>query len=71
MQNTSPPHESADTIGLSVDEACELCSLGRTTFYKYLKLGKIPARKCGARTIVVLDELVQAIKSLPQVGRAS
>jgi excisionase family DNA binding protein len=70
MPNTSP-REGADAIALSVEEVCEICSFGRTTFYKYLKLGMIPARKVGTRTIVPRDELAVAIKSLPRAGRAS
>jgi excisionase family DNA binding protein len=70
MPNTSP-REGADTLALSVKEACAICSFGRTTFYKYLKLGKVPARKFGTRTIVPRDELEQALKSLPRAGRAS
>ena len=68
MPNTSPV-ESADTpLAFSVNEACAICSFGRTTFYKYLKAGKIPARKFGSRTIVPRDELALALKSLPRAG---
>jgi excisionase family DNA binding protein len=62
------PREIADSIALSVEEACELTSLGRTTFYGLMKSKKIPARKCGRRTIIILDELYQALKSLPRAG---
>jgi excisionase family DNA binding protein len=65
------PRETAHLLAFSVKEACEHSSLGRTTFYKYLKLGQIPAHKCGRRTIILLDELHQALKSLPRTGRAS
>jgi excisionase family DNA binding protein len=71
MPTNLSPREGADTLALSVKEACAICSFGRTTFYKYLRLGMMPARKCGARTIVPRDELEQALKSLPRVGRAS
>jgi excisionase family DNA binding protein len=70
MLNKSP-REGADTIMLSVEEVCQICSFGRTTFYKYLKLGKVPARKFGTRTVVLRDELAEAIKSLPRAGGAS
>jgi excisionase family DNA binding protein len=67
----SLPREIAHFFALSVKEACNLSSLGRTTFYKLLKSGKIPARKCGRRTIILRDELHHALKSLPRAGRAS
>jgi excisionase family DNA binding protein len=65
------PGEIAHSLALSVNEACTLSSLGRTTFYKYLKNGKLPAHKCGSRTVVLRDELEQALKCLPRAGMAS
>ena len=62
------PRQIADSLALSVQETCKRISIGRTTFYKYLKLGKIPAHKIGSRTIVVVDELPQALKDLPRAG---
>jgi len=49
----------ADSFALSVKEACESISIGRTSFYKYVKLKIIPAHKIGSRTIVLVDELPQ------------
>ena len=66
-----PSREIAHSLACSVEEACKLSSLGRTTFYKLLKDRIISARKCGRRTIVLLDELDQALKSLPPAGRVS
>jgi excisionase family DNA binding protein len=66
-----PPHDVADQRALSVKEACKYISLGRTSFYKLVKSGQIPARKCGRRTIVLPSELEQALKSLPRAGRAA
>jgi excisionase family DNA binding protein len=66
-----PPHDVAGQRALSVKEACKYISLGRTSFYKLVKSGQIPARKCGRRTIVLLSEFEQAIKSLPPARRAS
>jgi excisionase family DNA binding protein len=65
------PHDGAKPRALSVKEACRYISLGRTSFYKLVKSGQIPARKCGCRTIVLADELDQALKSLPFAGGAS
>ena len=62
------PRKSAGTIALSVKEACETSSLGRTTFYKLLKSHRIPAHKCGRRTLVLLGELEEMLNSLPLAG---
>ena len=65
------PHETVDSIALSVEKACELCSLGRTKFYELLKSKTITARKVGRRTIVLRSELEKALESLPVAVRAS
>jgi excisionase family DNA binding protein len=65
------PRETADSIALSVEKACELCAFGRTKFYELLKSKKITARKVGRRTIVLRSELKKALESLPRAGRAS
>ncbi len=62
-------HEGAGAIALSVEKACELSCIGRTKFYELIKSKKIPARKVGRRTIILLDELYRALKRLPVVGR--
>jgi len=64
--STSLSRETAQPFALSVKEACKLSSIGRTTFYKLLKSELITARKCGNRTVVLRDELEQALKSLPR-----
>jgi excisionase family DNA binding protein len=69
--NDMPSRDIAQSVALSVEEACKLSSLGRTTFYKLMKSGLITARKCGNRTIILWDELEQALKSLPLAGSAS
>ena len=71
MSYPSHPREVPEPLALSVKEACELSSLGRTKFYQLLKANKIPARKCGRRTIVLRVELEEALKSLPLVGRGA
>lgn len=70
MKIKIPPNVTG-RLALSVEEASRITSLGRTTFYKLLKSGKIPARKFGNRTIVLWDELEEALKSLPLAGSVS
>lgn len=62
------PGEYANSLGLSVKEACERISIGRTTFYKLVKAGLIPVHKCGRRSIILPNELQQAVMSLPYLG---
>jgi excisionase family DNA binding protein len=69
MSDPSHPREVAEPLALSIKEACKHSSLGQTKFYQLLKANKIPARKCGRRTIVLRIELEEFLKSLPRVGR--
>lgn len=65
------PRESADRLALSIKQACDCSSLGRTTLYKLIKSEQIPIRKVGGRTIILPDEFEAALRSLPRAGRAS
>lgn len=71
MTPTMLLREGTDPFAFSVEKACEYSGLGRTSFYKLVKLGLIPAHKCGRRTIVLRNELDEALKSLPRAGRAT
>jgi len=63
--------ESADPMVLSVKEVCRLLGIGRTTFYKLTKAGKLVARKIRGRTVVSQGDLKELIRTLPRVGRDS
>jgi excisionase family DNA binding protein len=67
----SVTRESADSIALSIQEACRLSSLGRTKFYELMNSNMIPAYKVGRRRLVLWEELQQALKSLPRARRRS
>jgi excisionase family DNA binding protein len=51
--------------GLSVQEACAVAGLGRTKIYEAITDGRLKARKCGKRTLILRDELRQFLASLP------
>jgi len=52
-------------IAVSVQGAADLSGLGRTLIYEQIKLGKLPTRKCGSRTLILLEDLKQFIAGLP------
>ena len=53
-------------LAYSVAEACEASGIGRTTLYDLIKSGKLVARKCGRRTVILVDDLAAALKNLPK-----
>ena len=54
-----------EVIAVSVDEACNAISAGRTTFYSEVAAGNIKVKKIGRRTIVEMAELRRYIAALP------
>lgn len=61
-------------LSLSVEEVVSATGLGRTKIYALLRSGKLKARKVGARTIILKDDLDDFLKGLesyphPKVGK--
>ena len=54
--------------GLSISDACEVAGIGRTKIYQAITDGSRKARKCGARTLVLRDDLRAFLDALPQAA---
>ena len=50
---------------VSIAEAGAMAGIGRTKIYEAISKGRLKARKCGKRTIILKDELRQFLESLP------
>jgi excisionase family DNA binding protein len=59
----SPP---ATKLAYSVEEAMEVCSLGRSTLYRAIEDGKLVARKHKGRTLITAVDLAKFINGLPK-----
>jgi len=55
------------TEGLTLREASIVSGIGRTKLYEAIAAKELKARKFGARTIILRDDLVGFLKSLPEV----
>lgn len=53
--------------GLSVDEACHVAGIGKTSMFDLLKAGAVPARKLGRRTIILRSDLMAWMDALPRL----
>lgn len=51
-------------LGVSVNEACRMTSLGRTKLYAMMSTGELPYRKIGSRTIILTAD-INKLLSLP------
>ena len=60
----------ATSLALSVRQACDLLGFGRTTFYRAIREGRLPAKKWGGRTIVLRSDLEQFLNELPDHDQA-
>ena len=54
--------------GLSVSEASHVAGIGRTKLYEAIGAGELEARKYGKRTLILRDDLLRFLTSLPTVG---
>lgn len=54
-----------DKLAVTISEAVQISGIGRTNLYKLFKDGSLKPRKSGSRTLVIVDELKEYLKSLP------
>jgi hypothetical protein len=57
--------EKVDPLLVSIADARTISGLSRSELYRRLAAGKIRAVKCGSRTLIVLESLIEHLKSLP------
>ncbi|MBN9244243.1 MAG: helix-turn-helix domain-containing protein [Mesorhizobium sp.] len=58
------------TFSLNVRQAVEASGLTRSHLYEAMKLGDLPARKAGRRTIIMAEDLRRYIEKLPSAKEA-
>ena len=57
--------ENYEAVALSMRAASKVSGIGRTSLYAAIKAGKLVARKCGKRTIILQSDLITWLNSLP------
>ena len=55
-------------LALTISGACKHAGIGRTTLYALIAEGRIAARKCGSKTLVLTDSLRAYLDTLPPAG---
>lgn len=53
--------------GLTLNDASIISGIGRTKLYEAIASGELKARKFGSRTLILREDLVGFLKSLPEV----
>jgi hypothetical protein len=57
-------------FALSVSEVVRASGVGRTLVFAEIKAGRLLARKCGRRTLVLIDDFQDWLQAMPS-SRAS
>lgn len=65
MNDNSP---NIQREGLSIAEACSVAGIGRTKIYQAISDGNLKARKCGKRTLILRQNLLEFLASLPSAA---
>lgn len=60
------PKAKAPKKAYSVNEFCETYSIGRTLTYEEISAGRLPVRKLGRRTLILLVDAEKWAQSLPK-----
>lgn len=56
---------STRPAAFSIAEACERLNVGRSTAYRLMASGRLPARKIAGRTVVLATDLEAFLDNLP------
>lgn len=59
------PVDEIEIGGFSVKDFCRYVGIGRTNAYEELKAGRLRAKKCGKRTIILKSEALRWLDALP------
>ncbi len=61
----SSPINSPIPGAMSVKDFCRWAAIGRTMAYEQIAMGRIPVRKVGRRTIILIADAQHWLESLP------
>lgn len=53
-------------IAVTIQDACRMIGIGRSSLYELIASGTIEARKSGSRTVILVDSLRAYVASLPR-----
>ena len=57
-----------EKLGMTIDDLVDASGLGRTSIYGQIRDGRLVARKCGRRTIILPSDAAAGLESLPHIG---
>jgi excisionase family DNA binding protein len=54
-------------LAYTIEQACEVASVGKTSLYQAIKMGILPAKKRGRRTLILQADLRSWLEQLPEL----
>jgi hypothetical protein len=58
-------------LAFSINDVVAVSGVGRTLVFAEIKLGRLVARKCGRRTVILQTDLQDWLNSLPSSARTA
>lgn len=58
-------------LAYPIAEAAKAAGIGRTMMWEAIRTGQLKARKNGAKTIILAEDLTAYLRSLPEVRTAA
>lgn len=55
-------------LSVTIPEAVEMTGISRSSLYKMFSEGKLPRRKNGKRSLILIEDLERVVKSLPEAA---
>jgi excisionase family DNA binding protein len=52
-------------LAVSINEACKLAGIGRSSIYQAIRRGELPIRKSGRRSLILTADLQRWLSELP------
>ncbi len=56
-----------EQLAHTIDEVCKIAKVGRSSTYEEIRSGRLIARKCGRRTIILATDLHAWLDRLPRI----
>ncbi|MEW9805296.1 helix-turn-helix transcriptional regulator [Mesorhizobium marinum] len=55
-------------LSVTIPEAVAMTGISRTSLYKLFAEGKLPRKKNGKRSLILVEDLERVVKSLPEAA---
>jgi excisionase family DNA binding protein len=69
MSDTTRP--TVEAAAMSVEETARFLGMGQSSIWREIREHRLPAVKCGRRTLVTREDAIAFLRHLPRIGAAA